>query len=729
MRAGGASGTDLGSDRGRGGGRGGDSSSDRGRGGARGSDWARGGDRTGGKGDAAVSGIVLDGGRGGDRTGGKGRGGGGRGGDRSGGRGQAGDRGGDGRRHHEGREERGRYNYNEGRYRHESREPDREPEAAHDPTTFRLNPYAEINDSMPEVPDHRRWAVRDATARSVLLQLGAKEEDLDVEDFQKDAAKAFQKDAYNVLNKITQTTHGWDYSNLGLHRQMEAARLFVYQDAVVTSEVRQAATQATPAGPTTPTTPVTAEAAKIDDKPSKYLLSKFDCMAVPVRAEYDAAWEALPAREGVPAAAGASSSDCDGPNGFDGWFWVLHECAPNIGESSQADEFWEYSKQAPIVEELDETQEARTSGSVDASSGGLPTDASSEQPQMQRGGSNISLASQADSPGKKGLILDEELYVETMSHLWYICLMAMAQLGVTDGILFPFGMGAFLRHLGKMDSQYLNMAKMRQLRRKVADALMKAIACVYGNILKAGLQEEVDMKALPRRLHLCLTFHNAESSENHNVFIEAAGEAVKEHPGLTDVLLIRRNVDSLQLAHYLSLDRGPLKVAVFNGANRRLLGNHWYTKGARNAIDENLHRRSSTMTRASLLLNMGTDSVDRRPGELASTLTWLGGKVVTVRNMLTPRLPPPAPSPTIPVKPAGGPFGCCKKRAQPPAQASISKTAKDDPKTKAESKAKGKAKPGEKANGKAKSEQAKPATKAGAPAKSATSPYEPQVKV
>ena len=36
--------------------------------------------------------------------------------------------------------------------------------------------------------------------------------------------------------------------------------------------------------------------------------------------------------------------DCDGAEGFAGWFWVVHAAAPNIGESSNADDFPAYSR-------------------------------------------------------------------------------------------------------------------------------------------------------------------------------------------------------------------------------------------------------------------------------------------------------------------------------------------------------------------------------------------------
>eukprot|EP00419_Tripos_fusus_P062755 CAMPEP_0172907818 /NCGR_PEP_ID=MMETSP1075-20121228/179587_1 /TAXON_ID=2916 /ORGANISM="Ceratium fusus, Strain PA161109" /LENGTH=62 /DNA_ID=CAMNT_0013765497 /DNA_START=44 /DNA_END=228 /DNA_ORIENTATION=- len=62
-----------------------------------------------------------------------------------------------------------------------------------------------------------------------------------------------------------------------------------------------------------------------------------------------------------------------------------------------------------------------------------------------------------------------------------------------------------------------------------------------------------------------------------------------------------------------------MKVGLLNGANRELIGNHWFEDGARFAIDENLHRRSASLARAALLLNMGTAARHRRPTQLEET--------------------------------------------------------------------------------------------------------------
>eukprot|EP00438_Fugacium_kawagutii_P023983 Skav216890 [mRNA] locus=scaffold1276:77458:82105:+ [translate_table: standard] len=71
-----------------------------------------------------------------------------------------------------------------------------------------------------------------------------------------------------------------------------------------------------------------------------YLLGKFQVVAVPAIADYDAGFNSLQANA-VPV-------DCDGPEGFNGWFWVLHSAAPNIGESAQAEDFTTYSIQEDL---------------------------------------------------------------------------------------------------------------------------------------------------------------------------------------------------------------------------------------------------------------------------------------------------------------------------------------------------------------------------------------------
>ena len=102
------------------------------------------------------------------------------------------------------------------------------------------------------------------------------------------------------------------------------------------------------------------------------------------------------------------------------------------------------------------------------------------------------------------------------------------------------------------------------------------------------------------------------------------------------ILFLRQNVDCLQLAHELSakawITTGSPKVAILNGASRKLVGNHWFQGGARYAIDENLHRRSSSMARAALLLNLNTEPKARKPLALANQVSRWGGQVFAASN-------------------------------------------------------------------------------------------------
>jgi len=329
----------------------------------------------------------------------------------------------------------------------------------------------------------------------------------------------------------------------------------------------------------------------------------------------------------------------------------------------------------------------------------------------------------------------------------------MGKLEVEEAIVFPFGMGAFLRHLGQNDSRYNDPQAMRKLRRRLADELMRAIVdlCLgtggtsasgakagtpvvakAGAVIAGGTSaakaEAAPAKAGatpakagktttrseakntaarrslgPKRVHLCLVCANPESVENHNCFVEAAAESVRKSPGLTDVLRLRRNVDTLQLAHDLlsqdsgtpPLDNERLRVAILNGANRELCGNHWFEDGARFAIDENLHRRSASLARASLLLNLDTQAKTRRPKQLADNVLFFEGKVVPMKTLLAglPGISLPGQSDAGKGDKAkgggGGLFGCCKRRTDAPADRS-SGTAKSSTKDAAKATAKAK---------------------------------------
>jgi len=164
---------------------------------------------------------------------------------------------------------------------------------------------------------------------------------------------------------------------------------------------------------------------------------------------------------------------------------------------------------------------------------------------------------------------------------------------------------------------------MRRLRLRVAQGLYESAA----DICPACTP--------PMRVHTCLVDggKGIEARVNHNVFIEAAGNKVKECPALVPLLQFHRNRDALELAHTLTCaaEAGPEEVrpvGMMNGANNKLLGNHWFASGARNAIDENFHRRCAPMCIGSLLMNMGTHPFKRDRQELCTNVLVLGGSVV-----------------------------------------------------------------------------------------------------
>ncbi|CAK9104415.1 Protein HID1 [Durusdinium trenchii] len=119
------------------------------------------------------------------------------------------------------------------------------------------------------------------------------------------------------------------------------------------------------------------------------------------------------------------------------------------------------------------------------------------------------------------------------------------------------------------------------------------------------ISEASDWTAAPNEYRLVCV--NPESIDNHNCFVEAAAAKAQLCPELKEVLQLRRNVDSLQRCAQNDNKKCARFVALLNGANRKLCGNHWFQSGARYAIDENLHRRSASLSRASLLVNFDTE--------------------------------------------------------------------------------------------------------------------------
>lgn len=414
--------------------------------------------------------------------------------------------------------------------------------------------------TVQQQPEELRYRARDETARRVMLDLSSRPE----------AQLDFEDQAFTIVKQVLSASK----PPPAIRAQFEKARLFV--DA--------ASWPAPGVGPSAPSNaaapPNAQEGASENNK--MYLLGKSECMAIPARADFGANFEPI----------FGAKTDCDGPNGFRGWFYILHMGAPNIGEGDQADDFMAYAK----------------------------------------------------ATGSSAPSLDEERYLGDIRRLWQNAILAMANLGVDDGVLFPIGMGAFLRNLKLQDEAYMDYYKMRSLRRGIADQLMSVISELYGEQMappppgnQKAARGGAGVPRMPKQIHLCLAVADGpgqgETVHNHNVFVEAAGAIVDSFPSLPSILKFHRNQDLLQITQDLAENAtSPLKVAALNGANRKLFGNHWFSTGASLAIDENLHRRSASLARAALLLNQGIVPKERRRTELVETVEALGGKVVDLRG-------------------------------------------------------------------------------------------------
>eukprot|EP00747_Dinoflagellata_sp_TGD_P138369 gnl/TRDRNA2_/TRDRNA2_175781_c1_seq7.p1 gnl/TRDRNA2_/TRDRNA2_175781_c1~~gnl/TRDRNA2_/TRDRNA2_175781_c1_seq7.p1 ORF type:complete len:323 (+),score=44.89 gnl/TRDRNA2_/TRDRNA2_175781_c1_seq7:283-1251(+) len=204
--------------------------------------------------------------------------------------------------------------------------------------------------------------------------------------------------------------------------------------------------------------------------------------------------------------------------------------------------------------------------------------------------------------------LDDERYIQAMGQIFENVVIACSTLGIEHMIFFPFGMGAFLRHLSILDARFADVSTMWQLRRRIAVRFVQALARSPGNLA----------------VHVALSFFTEEAHFNADAFVRAlkdADSAVKSR------VTVWQGCDSLELAHRLAAKSD--KVALVNGANRRLLGNHWFNDSARQAIDENLHRRSWMMAALSYVINSYGNSKDGRyaPDQLKQTVEWMQGRI------------------------------------------------------------------------------------------------------
>ncbi len=205
--------------------------------------------------------------------------------------------------------------------------------------------------------------------------------------------------------------------------------------------------------------------------------------------------------------------------------------------------------------------------------------------------------------------LNEQKYVHDMGKIFHQILAAQVDLGNEDAVWFPFGMGAFLRNLFKCDKTYENNQALAELRQKLAHAFVQEIA---------------NFPSL--HIHMCLPLDQVKGSkdqQNYNAFINAFAHAPHE---VKERISLHVNVDATDLAQRLANQHKDLnKVSLVNGANRNLIGNHWFEDRALVAIDENIHRRSLFAVVAALLLNDGIKTKVRNDEALAARVEQLLG--------------------------------------------------------------------------------------------------------
>jgi len=191
------------------------------------------------------------------------------------------------------------------------------------------------------------------------------------------------------------------------------------------------------------------------------------------------------------------------------------------------------------------------------------------------------------------------------------------KMGMKNMVFFPFGMGAFLRHLGRIDTRFTQDEEMLRVRRAVAARMVQS------------------WSKLPKdaKVHLCLQFSTEEAQRNADGFLRAlvGPLVVKGASPIKARVVVIPEGDVLDVASALATTLRSDKVLVVNGANRQLIGNHWFAGRAKMAIDENLHRRSWRLSAIAYLLNEYDSEQDvpqKAPDTLAKRVKELGGAVV-----------------------------------------------------------------------------------------------------
>lgn len=210
------------------------------------------------------------------------------------------------------------------------------------------------------------------------------------------------------------------------------------------------------------------------------------------------------------------------------------------------------------------------------------------------GESGLSSEDFADYSQNGKLDLDEFIKGtgEILNHILAVAdrMVKSNQQGKKHVIMFPFGMGAFLKHVA--DPAYTqNSFEMHELRNRMAKEFV------------------AQFRKFPYlHIHFCLPADTniAPTLDTHNAIVQAINDEAAKDPAFKQQLTLYVNNDAAEVAQEIANKNGPFTSAVVNGANKHFIGNRWFGSGSFFAIDEYLHRISSTAAFIAALCNGDT---------------------------------------------------------------------------------------------------------------------------